>query len=104
MLFITNPSHIRLLPFLKSFQFSKVDEESTKYSHEIILQRVELCLLLQLDLEPLDGFGRLLILSFELLDLLLRLPLESGEGGVQLGYLLRQVAVLRAHNQLVQCH
>ena len=28
MLFITNPSHIRLFPFLKSFQFSKVDEES----------------------------------------------------------------------------
>ena len=66
-----------------------------KYSHEIIFQRVQLSLLFELNLKPLDGFWCFFILCPELLNLLLWLSLEGGQGLVQLRHLVWQVASLQ---------
>ena len=90
---------------VKSWALSRVSDphreeeiwwwKEIKYSHEIIFQRVQLSLLFELNLKPLDGFSCLLVLSSELLNLLLWLPLEGGQGLVELRHLLWQVTSLK---------
>ena len=93
---------------VKSWALSRVSDphreeeiwwwKEIKYSHEIIFQRVQLGLLFELNLQPLDRFWGLLVLRPEFLDLVLRLASEGGQGLVQLRHLLWQVTSLQIAN------